>query len=243
MHRRSPEALKSAAGSPALDLPKTRTGFHHFEDVKDLLIVEVRRAKRYGYPLSVLLVRLDPIPAFQQLQRPGLPREITAGLAAAIARAVRVIDLPIHYADDSIMVFLPHTDQEGAEEVGRRIKRRIKRITYRDDQIRCQLTASVGVAGISAGDNLTFSKLIRNATAALRAAQLKGGDKVMKKVSSPRLPTGRTGPFLPATHGLRARLESQSGEDGLIQVESDPGESSVDEIPTTPPPSSDDSSN
>lgn len=175
------------AGEPASDsAPKSKnphSGFHSFEEVKDLLVIEVRRAKRYGYPISILLVRLDPIPALEQIDRPGLPREITAGLAVAISRSLRIIDLPVHYADDSILVFLPHTDLAGAEEVGRRIKRRIKRITYRDEEITCQLTASVGIAGISAGDNLSFGKLIKNATAALKAAQLKGGDRVMKRVS------------------------------------------------------------
>jgi diguanylate cyclase (GGDEF)-like protein len=180
----TPAEEASVPGVAAYRRPLARSGFHHFDDIKDLLVVEVRRAKRYGYPLSVLLVRLDPIPAIQQIDRPDLPREITAGLAVAIARSIRVIDLPIHYADDSILVFLPHTDLAGAEEVGRRVKRRIKRITYRDEALLCQLTASVGVAGISAGDNLSFAKLIKNATSALRAAQLKGGDRVMKRVNT-----------------------------------------------------------
>jgi hypothetical protein len=38
------------------------------------------------------------------------------------------------------------------------------------------------MSAITAGDNLTFSRLIKNASAALRAAQLKGGDRVMKRV-------------------------------------------------------------
>ncbi|MCA9672157.1 MAG: diguanylate cyclase [Myxococcales bacterium] len=164
---------------------KTRSGFHHFDSVKDLLVVEVRRAKRYGYPLAILLVGLDPLPAEHELSKPELQREITIGLASAIAKSIRVIDLPIQYADDRILIFLPHTDLPGAEEVGRRIKRRIKRITYRSEGLTVELTASVGLAGISAGDNLTFSKLIRLAASALKAAQLKGGDKVMKRV-----PTG-----------------------------------------------------
>ncbi|MBW2734477.1 MAG: diguanylate cyclase [Deltaproteobacteria bacterium] len=179
--RRRPQAIAQVAQP---DLPGHRTGFHLFEDIKDLLVVEVRRAKRYGYPLSILLVRLDPIPAVHQLAKPDLPREITQGLGSAISRSLRVIDLPIQYADDAILVFLPHTDLAGAEEVGRRVKRRIRRITYRDEELTCQITASVGVAGIEAGDNLTFSKLIKNATSALRAAQLKGGDRVMKRMPS-----------------------------------------------------------
>jgi diguanylate cyclase (GGDEF)-like protein len=162
----------------------SRTGFYQFESIKDLLVIEVRRAKRYGYPLAILLVGLDPIANQPEMNSPDLQRDITGGLAVAIAKATRDIDIPIHYADDRILVFLPHTDMSGAEEVGRRVKRRIKRITYRGDGITAQLTASVGVAGISTGENLTFSRLIKDATAALRAAQLKGGDRVMKRVGS-----------------------------------------------------------
>ena len=158
------------------------TGFYQFEVVKDLLVVEVRRAKRYGYPLALLLVGLDKIPAAEALNRPGLQRDITAGLAVAIAKSIRDIDIPIHFADDRVLAFLPHTDMAGAEEVGRRVKRRIKRITYRGEGLTAELTASVGVAGLSEGDSLTFSRLIKDASAALKAAQLKGGDRVMKRV-------------------------------------------------------------
>jgi diguanylate cyclase (GGDEF)-like protein len=166
----------------------SRTGFYQFEAIKDLLVVEVRRAKRYGYPLAILLVGLDPIADRPEMNDSTLQREITGGLAVAIAKATRDIDIPIHYADDRILVFLPHTDLGGAEEVGRRIKRRIKRITYRGEGITAQLTASVGVAGISSGENLTFSRLIKDATVALRAAQLKGGDRVMKRVTAKSAP-------------------------------------------------------
>jgi len=91
----------------------SRTGFYQFEFIKDLLVVEVRRAKRYGYPLAIILVGLDAIPALHELNRPTLQREITGGLAVAIAKSIRDIDLPIHYADDRILVFLPHTDLAG----------------------------------------------------------------------------------------------------------------------------------
>lgn len=213
LRQRAERVPEAADGEPPK--PTTRTGFHQFEDVKDLLVVEVRRAKRYGYPLSLLLIRLDPIPALQQIDRPELPREITGGLAVAISRSVRVIDLPIHYADDSILVFLPHTDLAGAEEVGRRIKRRIKRITYRDEALTCQLTASVGVAGVSAGDNLTFSKLIKNAASALRAAQLKGGDRVMKRFSNP---TSRLEPLDTSAATELLSLETPGGAEGGDRV-------------------------
>ncbi|MCB1742386.1 MAG: diguanylate cyclase [Gammaproteobacteria bacterium] len=168
-----------------LELQKSTTDpsqlFHHFDSIKDLLALEVRRAKRYGYPLSLMMIGIDAVEQLGEKEAGELKRKVTAGLAIAVAKAVRVIDLPIHYADDRIMVFLPHTDLEGAAEVGRRIRRRIKRITYRRGEETTNMTASVGLTGIGSGDKVTFSRLIRNATAALRAAQLKGGDRLVER--------------------------------------------------------------
>jgi diguanylate cyclase (GGDEF)-like protein len=174
---------------PTVNFSETGNGLFSSEEIQGLMRAECVRAKRYGYPLAILMVGLDPLPAIDEIrqQQPALQREITAGLAVAIAKSIRVIDIPIQYADDRILVFLPHTDFAGAEEVGRRIKRRIKRITYRGEGMTAELTASVGIAGMLVGDNVTFSKLIKDAHAALKAAQLKGGDRVMK-----RLPQGHT---------------------------------------------------
>lgn len=164
--------------------PRGPGGFHSFEEVKDQLGLEVRRAKRYGYPLAVMVVGIDPLPAPAGAAVPAPPPpEVTAGLAASIAKSVRAIDMPIHFAAERILVFLPHTDLAGAEEVGRRVKRRIMTITYRGSGQAVQLTASVGLAGMAPGEDLTFSRLVKSALAALKAAQLKGGNRVMKRVT------------------------------------------------------------
>lgn len=162
--------------------PRGPGSFHRFDEVKEQLVLEVRRAKRYGYPLAVMVVGIDPLaPALAEAA--PLPPEVTGGLASSIAKSVRAIDMPIHFAADRILVFLPHTDLAGAEEVGRRIKRRIRTISYHGQGRTLQLTASVGLAGMGPGESLTFSRLIKSALTALKAAQLKGGNRVMKRVT------------------------------------------------------------
>lgn len=163
--------------------PRGPGSFHSFDEVKEQLVLEVRRAKRYGYPLAVMIVGIDPPPAAGSPAAVPLPPEVTGGLASSIAKSVRAIDMPIHFAADRILVFLPHTDLAGAEEVGRRIKRRIRTITYHGQGRTLQLTASVGLAGMGPGESLTFSRLIKSALTALKAAQLKGGNRVMKRVT------------------------------------------------------------
>jgi diguanylate cyclase (GGDEF)-like protein len=155
-----------------------RTSFYHFEFFKQLLLFEILRAKRYGYELALCLVTLDPLPGMQQFPE-DLRKELEVGIAVAIRSAIRDIDVPVHYSAGHYLVFLPHTDAKGAEMVGRRINARIRRAIYRDSDVTISPTASIGLAGLRKGKGVSFSRLIRDAQAALKAAQLKGGNQVV----------------------------------------------------------------
>ena len=155
-----------------------RTSFYHFEFFKQLLLFEILRAKRYGYELALCLVTLDPLPGLEQMGE-DLRKELEVGIAVAIRSAIRDIDVPVHYSSGHYLVFLPHTDAKGAEMVGRRINSRIRRAIYRDGEVTISPTASVGLAGLRKGKGVSFSRLIRDAQAALKAAQLKGGNQVV----------------------------------------------------------------
>jgi diguanylate cyclase (GGDEF)-like protein len=108
-------------------------------------------------------------------------------VALAISRSIRDIDIPVHYADNNILVMLPHTDGEGSDEVAQRIADRIKRSVYHDEAsaggapgLTVRLTASIGVASFEPGTKqVSFARLIRDASLALRAAQAKGGNQVV----------------------------------------------------------------
>ena len=158
-----------------------RTSFYHFEFFKQLLLFEILRAKRYGYELSLCLVTLDPLPGSEQFTK-DLRAELEVGIAVAIRSAIRDIDIPVHYSDGQYLVFLPHTDAKGASMVGKRINARIRRAIYRDGQVTISPTASLGIAGLRKGKGVSFSRLIRDAQAALKAAQLKGGNQVVVRV-------------------------------------------------------------
>ncbi|HJZ86534.1 MAG TPA: GGDEF domain-containing protein [Polyangia bacterium] len=157
-----------------------QTSFYHFEFFKRLLLFEILRAKRYGYELALCLVALDPLPGMDQIA-PEARKDLESGVAVAIRGAIRDIDIPVHYSEGRYLVFLPHTDAKGAEMVGRRISQRIRRAIYRDGNITVSPAASIGIAGLRKGKGVSFSRLIKDAQAALRAAQLKGGNQVIAR--------------------------------------------------------------
>jgi diguanylate cyclase (GGDEF)-like protein len=150
------------------------SGMLHIDLFKTLLPLEIRRARRHGYPIAICVVSLDPLPK---------AKEVTAEMATAcepfIRGAVRDVDLAVRYGDGRFLVFLPHTDLRGAEAVGRRIVAEIRNCRLRAGGVEMILTASVGIATPRPGKPPSFARLIRDAHAAVKAAQLKGGDRAV----------------------------------------------------------------
>jgi diguanylate cyclase (GGDEF)-like protein len=150
------------------------SGMLHIDLFKTLLPLEIRRARRHGYPIAICVVSLDPLPK---------AKEVTAEMATAcepfIRGAVRDVDLAVRYGDGRFLVFLPHTDLRGAEAVGRRIVSEIRNCRLRAGGVEMIVTASVGIATPRPGKPPSFARLIRDAHAAVKAAQLKGGDRAV----------------------------------------------------------------
>ena len=153
--------------------------FYHYEFFKHLLLVEIRRAKRYKYPLSVCLVELDPyrLPPGHLMAR----REIRAGVARAVSESIRDIDIPVYVGGELILIVLPHTPMSGAKKVARRVARLIREGMYPVGDDVQHITASIGVSGLDENRRLSFSQLIREAQKALESARNKGGDRIVAR--------------------------------------------------------------
>ena len=138
-----------------------------FEMFKRLLGIELKRAQRYGFPLSILLASLDS--------------EVASGdrdlLAQAARSAIRDIDIPVAFAESDVLVVMPHTDLDGGKLVAERIRKRVR--AQGAGRAGGGSTASVGVVAVSGGQRLTFATLLAQATRAQRQAARAGGDRVV----------------------------------------------------------------
>ncbi len=146
--------------------------------LKRLLFMEVKRSRRYRYPISFLLLepdkfaeRLTPLPATQR----------TSALAEVLRRlteALRDIDVAVPFAEGRFIVFLPYTPHEGAMVVAERLRQRVKEVESVPG-----LTASMGLAVFEPSAQkgqaqVSFGSLMKEAGDALRRAQAAGGDRV-----------------------------------------------------------------
>ena len=141
-----------------------------YEFLKKLLLVEVKRSRRYHYPASLALIAVDGWRERAARLDETLRSALLGELYALVASGVRDIDLPLLYDGERLLVFMPHTDVLGARTVADRLVQRAR--THPGG-----LTVSVGVASYDGEGTMSFSSLVRGAADALQDAQAKGGDR------------------------------------------------------------------
>ena len=143
-----------------------------FEFLKKLLFVEVKRSRRYGFPLSLALVSVDGwerlAPALGARGRIALLAEVLGVTSGAL----RDIDIAVPFSEERLVVLMPHTKDDGALRVARRLCALV-----RDRPGAPKITASVGVAAHAGEGTVSFGALVKRAGDALARARAAGGDR------------------------------------------------------------------
>jgi hypothetical protein len=149
-------------------------GLLPFEMFQRVLELEIKRAKRYEYPLSVALFVVEVEP-------PAPPSGIAGILRAragnALINTIRDIDIATQVDHERFLVLLPYTDLKGAANLGRRV---ITSVAALDPVIaggrNFPPRVTGAVAGGAPGQPLSFAKLMKEATRALEQARRDGAE-------------------------------------------------------------------
>ncbi len=140
--------------------------------LKRLLLVEVKRSRRYRYPIALALVAVDRWQQASASLDQRARAALRADLLGVLSRAVRDIDLALPYSPERFLVFMPHTGAEGGLRVSARLASRVH-----DHRGAVPVTVSVGVAAYEGEGTVSFSTLTRAAADALARAQAAGGNR------------------------------------------------------------------
>lgn len=161
-----------------------------FDFFKKTLLMEIKRSRRYRYPVAFLLVGVDGFREGYGALSPEKQQELLAEVLSLVAGGIRDIDLAVPFTDGRFLVFLPHTARKGAGVVASRLRERLAKTSV------AGLTASVGVAAYEPkhmvegpGQNqpqVSFGTLMKEATDALAKAQILGGNRVETGETTPR---------------------------------------------------------
>lgn len=146
----------------------------------DLLSDATLRARRYGRPLSVLMLDVDQFKHFNDSWGHAAGDEALRAVASAIKQSVRQGEIVARYGGDEFVVLFPETMPDIAVSRGEKIRLRVPPIVAggRGHEQTVPVTISVGVASLPA-DGIDGFEVLNQADVRLYEAKHAGRNAVV----------------------------------------------------------------
>ena len=138
---------------------------------------ELSRARRFGHPLSALMLDIDHFKAVNDTHGHAQGDRVMQALAQCCLQQIRDIDIVGRYGGEEFVILLIETDASGARSLAERIRASVAQIVLPTAQVPIRITASVGIAQLGEGDS-DLDRLLGRADQALYAAKLAGRNRV-----------------------------------------------------------------
>ncbi|MDY6980240.1 MAG: GGDEF domain-containing protein [Pseudomonadota bacterium] len=150
----------------------TRVG--NRRSLNERLQEELARVRRYGSPLSVIMIDADHFKVINDRYGHAVGDEVLVALAHALQECVRDSDFLARYGGEEFMVLLPETGRDGAVAMAERMRGALKKL--RIGPLESGLSASFGVTEVHEQDNV--DRLLNRVDEAMYEAKRSGRDRV-----------------------------------------------------------------
>jgi diguanylate cyclase (GGDEF)-like protein len=167
------EETERSARTDALTGLSNRRVFH------EILDAEIRRSRRYRWPVTVMMLDLDHFKDVNDSYGHMLGDLVLERVGGIVRHAVRDADAACRFGGEELAVVLPETAREGGYAVAERIRRRVEQsFSGRPiDGHDISMTVSVGLATFP-DDGLHADELVARADEALYGAKHRGRNRV-----------------------------------------------------------------
>ena len=167
------EMEKANAALEELATTDSLTGLCNRRIFQDRLAEEVRRAHRYGTPVSLIMLDIDGFKSYNDTH--GHPEGDIAlrTVAHILETCARNPDVVCRYGGEEFVLLLPQTDCAGAVAYAERLRTTVEKHAW---SLR-PVTASLGVAALRLGE--AGADLVARADAALYRAKTSGRNRVV----------------------------------------------------------------
>ncbi len=131
-----------------LSLVDDLTQLYNSRYLHQALAVEITRAKRYSYAVSLIFLDLDGFKSVNDRYGHLVGSQTLKVVGQILRERVRNVDIVARYGGDEFTVILPNSDLEAGTLVAERLRRAVETHDYRKEPGRdFTLSASFGIAG------------------------------------------------------------------------------------------------
>lgn len=154
------------------------TGLYNARTFLKKLQYELKRAKRYKRPLSLLVMSVDQLDAIGRQYGVLTIDNILRAAASIIQSTIRDVDIAARWGRDQFGIIFPETYSSRAIVVGKRIQEKAKTEQITEDLKSLRMTVSVGIVSFPTHAR-NENDLLAKAFEFLTVAQQQGGDLVI----------------------------------------------------------------
>lgn len=155
------------------------TGLSNRRQLMSDLSLEMKRAKRYGTPLALILLDVDHFKKYNDTHGHPAGDEVLRQVARLLTMNVRAFDKVARYGGEEFVVILPQTDLQGAAAAAEKLRRAIEEHPFLGEETQPggKVTVSLGVAGFPEHAG-SVDELLEQADQAMYRAKAAGRNRV-----------------------------------------------------------------
>ncbi|TNF45201.1 sensor domain-containing diguanylate cyclase, partial [bacterium] len=153
------------------------TGMYNRRYIVDQLDREIKQAKRTNQPLSIIMADLDNFKDYNDRHGHIAGDEALKELGELLAYSIRETDVVARYGGEEFLVFLNHTDKDGAIKAAEKLRLAVDKRIFDLKGEKTRITISLGVSS-SPEDGISFDDLVDAADRALYRAKDLGRNRV-----------------------------------------------------------------
>ncbi len=179
-YRETTRELKAARERmKQLSITDDMTETYNYRYLMDSLELELRRAERYEYPISLMMLDIDHFKNYNDTHGHVAGDKVLRGVAQVLKDTIRHTDILARYGGEEFGVILIKTNLDEACQIAERVRRAVEdsAFDYEDTQPTGQLTVSVGVSTLCP-QVASQKELIKTADDALYEAKRAGRNRV-----------------------------------------------------------------
>ena len=155
------------------------TGLYNRNTFVDLTRRELQRARRQGSHTTILLIDLDHFKRVNDTWGHPAGDAVLRHVAALVNSSIRSTDLAGRLGGEEFILLLPATNSESARKIAEKIRQRLEITPAQWEDVRINITASIGLSTTSAAEHRDFESLYNEADKALYLAKHRGRNRVM----------------------------------------------------------------
>jgi diguanylate cyclase (GGDEF)-like protein len=134
---------------------------------------ELSRVKRYGFPLTLLMIDIDNFKSVNDTYGHGVGDIVIRTIANTCRTALRLPDILARYGGEEFVVTMPQTAEPEAKRVAERLRESLSEAEIDTKDGKLRVTVSIGLAQWITSDN-SIEDTIERADQALYAAKRAG---------------------------------------------------------------------